>query len=144
MKELQASVAEALARAHVAMLNDLRKLEKVASREGEEGLAELRACLGATYTHVTEHFRFEEQNGYMDVVRKREPRLERAILQVGEEHRRLTQSLEGLVADARVGIRLDPVFRERVWAWIEWIRQHEARENELVGEAFNLDLGAED
>jgi hemerythrin-like domain-containing protein len=106
-------------------------------------LTELRARLGATQTHVTEHFRFEEQNRYMDVVRKREPRLERAIQQLAEEHCQLAQSPVVLIELARAATSLDDSFREAVRRWVECVRQHEARENDVVLDAFNLDIGAE-
>lgn len=109
-----------------------------------EGLTEVTARLGAARTHITEHFRFEEQNGYMDRVRKHEPRLERAIQQLGDEHRQLAQSLDALIEQARVATSLDEAFREKVRAWVEGVRQHEVRENDLVQDAFNLDIGAED
>jgi DNA-binding transcriptional ArsR family regulator len=144
MGRTEPSVAEALARAHAALLEDLRKLEEAARPASGEGLAELRARLSATQTHVTEHFRFEEQNGYMDAVRKREPRLERTIQQLAEEHRQLAQSLAVLLEQARAATSLDDPFREAVRRWIERVREHEARENDLVQDAFNLDIGAED
>jgi hypothetical protein len=37
-----------------------------------------------------------------------------------------------------------PALRQEVRAWIERVRQHEARENDLVQEAFNRDIGTED
>ncbi len=138
------SVAEALGRAHAALLADLRELEQAARPSSREGLVELRARLVATQTHVTEHFRFEEQNGYMDAVRKREPRLERAIQQLAEEHRYPAQSLEVLVEQSGVATSLDDSLREEVQGWVERVRRHELRENDLVQDAFNLDIGAED
>jgi hypothetical protein len=84
------SFAEALGQAHVALLADLRELEQATRPFSGEGLEELRTRLGAAQAHISEHFRFEEQNGYMDAVRKREPRLERAIQQLAEEHEQLS------------------------------------------------------
>jgi hypothetical protein len=128
----------------VALLEDLRKLDDAARPDAGPDLAGLRARLGATRRHVTEHFRFEEQNGYMDVVRAREPRLERVVQHLADEHRQLAQSLEALVAEAREAARLDDSLRGRVRAWVEKLRGHEARENELAQTTFNLDLTAED
>lgn len=144
MERTEASVAEALSRAHGALLADLRKLEEAVRPSSEEGLTELSARLGATRAHITEHFRFEEQNGYMDTVRKREPRLERIIEQLAEEHRQLAQSLDAIIEQARaVTSRIDTI-REEVRGWVERVRQHETRENHLVQDAFNLDISAED
>src|SRR6516164_2978409 len=97
MARTETSIAEALSRAHDALLNDLGMLcESVdpASGQTPDGL---RARLSTTQAHITEHFRFEEQNGYMDKVRKREPRLERIIRELAEEHSQLRSSLEELI-----------------------------------------------
>jgi hypothetical protein len=144
MERIETSVAEALSRAHAALLEDLRKLETAAHPETGKSLAELRAQLSATRTHIAEHFRFEEQNGYMDTVRRREPRLEHEIQQLAEEHRQLMQSLEGLIGQANTATGLDNTFQNEVRGWIAHVRQHEARESRLVQDAFNLDISAED
>jgi hemerythrin-like domain-containing protein len=138
------SVAEALGRAHVALLEDLRQLETATLPASGEGLAGLRARLDATRRHVTEHFRFEEQNGYMDAVRKREPRLERTIQQLAEEHHQLAQALEALIEESRAATSPEAALRDEIRRWVEHVRQHEARENDLVLDAFNVDLSAED
>jgi predicted nucleic acid-binding Zn-ribbon protein len=138
------SVTEALNQAHVALLADLRELEQAVRSCSGEGLAELRARLGAAHAHITEHFRFEEQNGYMDAVTKREPRLERTIQQLAEEHGQLRQSLDALIGKARAATSLSDTLREEVREWIERVRRHEIRENDHVRDAFNLDIGVED
>jgi|SRR5208283_1040539 len=144
MERTGTSVAEALGRAHAALLEDLRKLKATVRPGSENGLLELRARLDATRVHITEHFRFEEENGYMDVVRKREPRLERTILQLAEEHRQLARSLDSLIGTAREATRLGDPLRDEVREWIKRVRQHESHENDLIQDAFNLDIGAED
>jgi DNA-binding transcriptional ArsR family regulator len=140
----EASIADVLLRAHGALLADLRKLEEAVRPSEGENPKELLARLGATRTHITEHFRFEEQNGYLDAVRQREPRLERIIQQLAEEHRQLEQSLDTLVGEAQVAATLGESLRQEIQAWVERVRRHEARENDLVQDAFNLDIGAED
>ena len=138
------SAAEALTRAHLALRKDLGLLEEAARTACGEGAAALRARLGATRTHVLEHFRFEEDNGYLDAVRKREPRLDRAVQQLAEDHVRLARSLDALVEEAGRASHLDEPFRAKVRAWMEQLRQHETRENDLIQDAFNTDIGAED
>jgi hypothetical protein len=144
MERREGTVTEALSRAHAALLEDLRQLEEAVRPAVGEGLAELRARLGATQAHILEHFRFEEQNGYMDAVRQREPRLERAVQELAEEHRRLAQSLDALIRKARAARGLGETVREAVRGWVDSVRRHEARENDLVQEAFSVDIGAED
>jgi hypothetical protein len=138
------SVAANLKRAHVALLADLRELEQAVRPPSGEGLEELRARLGAALAHVTEHFRFEEQDGYMDAVRRREPRLERSVQQLAEEHAQLRQLLEAIIGGAGAAASLGDALREKIRGWIERVRRHEARENNLVQGAFNLDISAGD
>jgi hypothetical protein len=138
------AVVEALGRAHEGLLEDLRKLEGALQPAAGEGLAGLRARLAATRTHLAAHFRFEEHDGYMDAVRKREPRLERTVQQLADEHRQLAESLEGLVKECGAATNLGDPLRQAVRAWVERVRHHEARENDLIQNAFNLDIGAED
>jgi hypothetical protein len=143
MGRTETSVAEALRQTHAALLDDLRKLEQAVRPASEKGLAVVRARLDATHAHITEHFRFEEQNGYMETVRKREPRLERAIQQLIEEHHQLTQSLDALIGEARAAASLDDTVRAEVQRWLECVRRHEVRENDLIQDAFDLDIGGE-
>jgi hypothetical protein len=144
MERKNASVTEALNRAHLALRKDLGKLEEAVRPALGEAAAALRARLAATRKHVVEHFRFEEEKGYLDAVLQREPRLERAVRQLVEDHRRLAQAMDALVEEARDAPRLDEAFRARVRAWMEELRKHEDRENDLVQDAFNTDLGGED
>jgi hypothetical protein len=146
MSESQAFVPEdeALPKAHAALLRDLRQLEEATRASSGLSSKALTAHLVATRAAIMEHFRFEEQDGYMDKVSKREPRLERAIQQLKEEHRELTKSLDACIEQARTAPSLGDSVRDAVRHWIERIRQHEMRENQLVQEAFNWDIGTED
>jgi hypothetical protein len=144
MTKAEESTAAQLARAHAALLKDLRQLEEEARTGSRESLAELRDRLAATRTDITDHFRFEETNGYMDRVRKREPRLDREIDRLGEEHRELGEALRHLIQQAETTTNLTSAFQKEILGWIERVRLHEARENDLVQDAFNLDMGPED
>jgi len=137
-------ITAALLRAHKALIDDLQKLEESADPVTMPKLTDLRSKLDATRTHVTEHFRFEEQNGYMDEVRKREPRFERAIQHLAAEHRHLAQSLETLIGAAKTAASLDETLRDAVRRWVNDVQQHEIRENDLVQDAFDQDIGGED
>jgi len=80
----------------------------------------------------------------MDAVRKQEPRLERTVQALGEQHCHLAQALEALTAKSRSARSLDTGLREEVRRWIDQVRQHEIKENAVVFEAFNLDIGTKD
>jgi hypothetical protein len=140
----ETSIAESLSRAHQALRNDLQKLRDATEQATDQDIPAIRAHLGATRTHILQHFRFEEQNGYMDRVRKREPRLEHTIEQLAGEHQQLSQALDALIEKANQASSLDPDLQERTRQWIAAVRRHEAREDELVQDSFNLDISAED
>jgi hypothetical protein len=139
-----ASIAEALEHAHIRLQADLRKLEDEAARTSTAMLPQLRSHLQATRVHIANHFQFEEQGGYMDSLRKREPRLERTIAGLAEEHEEMMQSLDTLIDSSRRPNSQLNVIRGRVREWIEQVRNHERRENDLVQDAFDFDVGAAD
>lgn len=144
MPSVKNSVVEAFLQAHRVLSDDLRKLEQAAGPKSGESLATLRDRLGKTRSHIAAHFRFEEHNGYMEMVRKREPRLERSIEHLAAEHRILGQSLDSIVAEAQAATSVAEALREKIRAWVKEVRKHEARENDVVQNAFNLDVGPED
>jgi hypothetical protein len=144
METKQLSFVEALHQAHVALFGDLKDLENAAHAVLGAGSAAMMSHLERARMHITEHFRFEEQNGYMSVVLEREPNLARAVEQLLDEHIQLALKLESLLERMKAGQPLEEEFRDQVRAWVESVRQHEARENRLVQNAFNMDLGAED
>ena len=143
MKTKKSSLAEALRRAHAALLDDLRKLEQATRPAGGDGAADLRARLRLTRAHLAEHFRFEEQDGYLDPVRQREPRLERTIARLAGEHRWLVHSLKLLIREAGDTITSEGIGK-RIRAWVRSVRRHEAEERDLVQDAFNTDIGTKD
>lgn len=144
MANNELSVVEALRKAHINLLKDLAGLvDAVHSSLGTDAV-EMRSLLERTRTHILEHFRFEEQNGYMDAVLHREPNLARTVENLREEHRQLAQEMEALIERTRTGRHLEDAFRDQVRSWLESVRRHEARENTLVQDAFNVDFSALD
>ena len=144
MSSIDTSLAGDLGRAHAALLRDLQDLESAIGLSANASLRYLIARLRATRAHIQEHFSFEEQNGYMDVVWKREPRLERAIDDLAREHAQLRASLDKMIEQASTAAGIDDGLRENIYAWLTHVRQHEERENDLVQDAFELDIGTTD
>jgi hypothetical protein len=144
MNRTDGAVAAALAEAHRALLTDLRELERSAQPPSAAGADEVSARLGGLRTHLEDHFRFEEHNGYMQAVLARAPHLERAVNQLRGEHGELRRSLVALAEEAGGARALGADFRQKVRKWIERVRDHEMRENVLVAEAFHRDVAAED
>jgi len=80
----------------------------------------------------------------LESVIEHEPRLDRSTQVLLEEHAQLLHSLNALIEEAESKIKLSDAFRKKVRSWVKDFRQHETRENALVGDAYNLDIGAED
>jgi hypothetical protein len=144
MNKSQKSLGESLKRAHVSLLADLQKLEEAVSSLAETKMAALRSRLVKARTHLTQHFRYEEKDGYMDAIRGGMPHLEREIQRLQDEHGQLSQSLDELIEKSWAADNIDEAFRAKVRAWLGQVHQHEVRENSLVEDAFNTDLAAED
>ncbi len=138
------ALTEKLGQAHVKLLDALRDLQGTARMRTDSGLSALRVRLEGIRKCLGEHFGFEEQNGYLDVVRQREPFADRVIEKLHAEHQELAQALDDLLGEVRGCESLEAAVRDRVREWIMRVRCHESRESNLIQDAFNLDIGAED
>jgi hypothetical protein len=139
MPSIKPTLGDQMLRAHAALQEDLRAIRQALGTP-----AEARRQLFALRAHVLDHFRQEEQDGYMAPVLARQPQQERTVARLLAEHGRLASGLEDLVREAAEATVIDDRFRERVWAWAEDLRRHEADENVLVEDAFNRDVGSKD
>jgi hypothetical protein len=135
---------DAMRRAHEVLGNDLRKLHAEMRSGSVAGIMDVCDRLGAARDHVANHFRLEEQNGYMDAVAKRQPRLDRAIRQLAEDHAELLKSLDDIIVETGRATAVDDRLRNRILAWLDGVHRHEDRENRLIEDAFDLDLGSND
>jgi hypothetical protein len=136
MKRSEETFVETLQQEHVDLLGDLQQLEEAARPGSGETPAGLSARLGKTQAHVVDHYRFEEQDGYMAPVLKAEPRFGPVVQELLEEHRQIAQALDALIREARTAQSLTDGLGERVRDWVKQVRQHESRENHLVQEAY--------
>jgi hypothetical protein len=133
-----------MARAHTKLLNDLGELAHAIRTTSHKSLKEFKACLQTARTDLAEHFRLEEQNGFMDAVKSRHPAEVRAIQGLLAEHSGLLKSLDGLITLASRSASLSDRLRNKTLLWIQSVRAHERRENELIQDAFSTDIAAED
>jgi hypothetical protein len=133
-----------LAEAHQKLFDDLQELDDSARPASTEGLSQLRTRLSAIRRHISDHFRFEEQNGYMAPLRTAEPRLERIIERLAGDHERLLCGLDMLIGEAESALELEDSLRLKIMSWIEKVRQHEVHENDLFQEVYGSDTAAAD
>jgi hypothetical protein len=142
MAKVQPSAVEGLRQAHATLRSDLGELEAAARATSGAAPEVLAACLRRARAHLAEHFRFEEENGYLSAVLLRDPNQGRHVEQLRDEHRRLFASLEALLDEAGQGAA--KAVRAKVLEWVAAVRRHEEREDTLVQDVFNVDTGAED
>lgn len=142
MNRVRLSAADAMLQAHTALRRDLRELHAVLRTQGDATPVYLR--LERLQSHLAEHFRCEEQGGYLKEVRRREPHRARVIAELHDDHRRLAQTLGSILEEVRWSGSLSERERDRIRGWVAEVRRHEARENRLVQDAFNRDSGPED
>jgi hypothetical protein len=135
------AVAAEMARLHAVLLAEIDDVVAVPAGAPDE---EMARRLPRLREHVAEHFRFEEQSGYMTPVLQREPYQERVTEQLRGQHRELLRSLDALMAEVGFGAGTGPGFHDRVRAWVKELRRHEAEENRLYQDAFNVEVTAED
>jgi hemerythrin-like domain-containing protein len=135
---------EAMRRVHEVLRDDLQKLQGEIQSAARTGIVDLCDQLGRVRDHIASHFRLEEQDGYMDVVARRQPGLNRAIRHLGDEHAGLLEALDVLIAEASRATTVDDRLCKRISAWLESVRSHEDRENHLIEDAFNVDIGPSD
>jgi len=141
MSQTTIDLAERLRRAHTDLLADLQQL---GSETAELGLASVRTNLLKARHDLVNHFELEEEHGYLDEVRKREPCLEQTLRKLAGEHRKLLQKLDDILAEMEYPQpALEPLQRQ-VRLWVHDVRGHEIRENDLIQDAFVHDLGAGD
>ncbi len=144
MNQSEQSLGEKLRQAHVDLREDLGLLAETLRPQNVVTLHVLQERLQQTQTHILNHFRLEEQGGYLQEVREAEPRLSREIDQLQAEHGQLIKDLQALLADLEEEAEVDNTVRKKVQTWIKHVRHHESRENLLVEDAFTLDIGDKD
>jgi len=147
MLETVTSFSAELSHEHASLLEQLRELEEAMATLGAQLGEPIADRLQALRANLQRHFHFEEQGGYMRHVLDRAPHLHRTVEELLAEHHRLGQGLDELVELARAvpcGSLAPAMFRDRAQQWITLVSGHEARENRLVQEACNRDLGTDD
>jgi len=144
MSSTESLSSTAILEAHRALRFDLQRLLEAARSTPHDHPDALAAQLEATRTDLQDHFRFEEENGYMASILKMRPHLSREIQQMQAEHGTLLRSLNELISEARSAAILSYGLREKVHDWVSSVQRHEHSENVLVQDAYNLDVAAED
>jgi iron-sulfur cluster repair protein YtfE (RIC family) len=131
---------------------DLRALLQALDRHVQQPvgsdawLENLRETLSGLVDLCSEHFRLEEQAGLHVQIREQSPRLASRLEKLLSDHRRILDALRKLVADlpreSIASSEADPL-KERVLGVLEAVHEHEQAENEVMMDAYWVDLGGE-
>jgi hypothetical protein len=141
---IKSSFRDDLCQEHASLLERLSGLEEAIESAHGDTVAD---HLGAVRTHLLHHFEFEESGGYMKHVLDRAPHLHLQAQELLAEHGRMRKQVDDLLAQVSglaANRPLPDAFRHRVRDLLEFVRKHEARENRLVQETLNQDLGVDD
>jgi hypothetical protein len=136
--------AEATAHPQEALVVALNRLVDSVKPERASTLLTALKALVATRSHLTTHFGAEEEEDWTAALREQEPRLGHAIERLVAEHRELAHCLDALIDEAEAARDLNGPLRDKILRWVERVREHEAREVDLLEEAFDEDIGAGD
>jgi hypothetical protein len=144
MKTTVNNVPRNVKEAHAALLEELGKLELIAATNSPQAFPALRSRLADAHILITEHFRSEEENGFMKAIQESQPCLKRDVQHLVNEHSRLMQWLDALIAQATAAGHMNESIRAGVRRWLDKVRDHETQENKLVEDAFLVDVGSGD
>jgi hypothetical protein len=147
MSEITPSFATELGHEHASLLRQLVYLEEGPETGKADCAGPLVGSLREVRAVLHRHFHFEEQGGYMSHILADAPYLDRTARELLAEHSRLGDRLDSLITSAAgvpTGSPVAPDLREQVRQWVLLVRGHEARENRLIQQACNQDIGTED
>jgi hypothetical protein len=138
------SADERTGRSHVSLLANLKKVEALVQPQTVASLLTVVKQLAATKSHLGDHYGSEEQGGWMDAIRRQEPRFSHTVEHLQAQRRELVHSLETLIEEAEAARELDYPLRKKIGRWVQRVRENEACETDLLEETLEADLGAGD
>ena len=102
------------------------------------------AALNSLRTHLHDHFEKEERGGFLEESVTRIPRLAKAVAAVLADHPRLLAEIDALIDSLPTGTITLEAWRscsEGFERFAGHLVAHERRENAVVQEGYNEDLG---
>jgi len=135
-RELE-SEHETLAAAAARLDEELGRL----AAQGAEVAAgpEAEALAEAFRGRLLAHLESEERSGILERAAAREPRLDRRVQALCEQHAELRERVDGLVAEAAAST--PRLLHERFVAFRRFLGAHERAENDVLHRAYLEDLG---
>jgi hypothetical protein len=139
MTKTERPISEKVLRAHREIDGELKRLEEVIAPSGFPGMGSLHTNLDKAYSLLIEHFRIEEEEGYMTEVLKKAPNTDRIVRDLQEQHKTLSHTLGDLMDDVKIMEAELEKLCAKLREWIEMAQAHELRESSLLTEVFGAD-----
>ena len=115
-----------------------------AAPPSERQRAEVLACLGQLREHLRDHFAQEERGGFLEESVARVPRLSAQVQSIVAQHPVLLAELDGLIRELEAATDGAESWARAARAFADFsthMTEHEKRENAVVQEGYNEDLG---
>ena len=128
-------------------LNELMARIDRALEEKTSTVAEVSDLLAQLGDRLVKHFELEEEGGYFAEALTQAPRLISRANELMIQHPKMTRYARELAGAADPAQQPDLWWkqtRERFKAFQAELQKHESQENDLLQEAYNRDLGAND
>ena len=137
---------EEVLREHRDLLAIVRRIRQAIGdrRGGKSGLPTMLAELSA---HLSTHFAFESDGGYLNEALENAPRLQGRADALEAQHPKLLTLVMELRQQVNEGTESDAWWEhieQRFADFSKMLIEHESGENQLVQEAFDRDTGSQD
>lgn len=144
----ESEIVENLQREHEQLLEAQKGLRKALKtyrdRPSRETGGELAASLSEFTAHLTRHFQYEEEGGFLQPLLEHDPSVAPRVRQLSDEHDRMRRDfqelaggLEDRLAQPDAARRLDAA----MLSLLDRLHEHEMAENGLVLDVFWTDSG---
>jgi iron-sulfur cluster repair protein YtfE (RIC family) len=146
MTELNHEFYEQVRQEHEELREWLGRLHH-ALTERTLGGPQIAEMFGALCEHLERHFKDEEIGGFFEQVVAMAPRFVDRTTELREEHAALRAELQGLAkraGDAKVDDAWWRELHDGFHAFSRGLMQHENKENELLQDVYDEDVGSKD
>lgn len=146
MTDLNHEFYEQVRQEHEELREWLGRLHHALTERTQSG-PQIAGMFGELTEHINRHFNDEEIGGFFEQVVDMAPRFADRTILLREEHTALRADLAGLAARADEADVGDAWWQELLAGFHEFskaLMQHENKENELLQDVFDEDVGSKD
>lgn len=130
---------DAIQREHESLRGLLARIEQTTQ------LADLVPLVERLHEELVEHFETEERpEGLHAAIENREPRYERALHVILDEHKEFLALAADVLSRAKICLAQKETILRDVLRLATRLHDHEARETELLADTYYIDLGRDD